>query len=54
LENQLESTEEQLCNAAAEVECLRKQKHLWFERMMKAIHQSLSSMEKLEYKKAEK
>ncbi|KAF3768288.1 hypothetical protein M406DRAFT_249466, partial [Cryphonectria parasitica EP155] len=37
LENQLESAEEQLRDAAAEVGRLRKQKRLWFERMMKAI-----------------
>ncbi|KAF3762858.1 hypothetical protein M406DRAFT_264457, partial [Cryphonectria parasitica EP155] len=53
-ENQLENAEEQLRNAAAEVGCLRKQKRLWFERMMKAIRRGLFSVKKLECEEAEK
>lgn len=53
LEDKLESAEERLRSAAAEVERLRKQKRMWFEKMMRAVRRGIDSVEELERVEAE-
>lgn len=45
---QLSSLEEELDAALAKVERLRRQKKLWFEKMMRAVRRGITSVEELE------
>jgi hypothetical protein len=48
LEEAVEKAEEERRIADAKVERLRKQKKMWFEKMMRAVRRGLSSVEELE------
>jgi hypothetical protein len=48
VEKGLEGAEEELRTAALKVERLRKQKKMWFEKMMRAIRRGIDSLEELE------
>jgi hypothetical protein len=48
LEEAVERAEEERRAADAKVERLRKQKKLWFEKMMRAVRRGISSVEELE------
>jgi len=48
MEEQLEGAEGELRAAALKVERLRKQKKMWFEKMMRAVHRGIRDLEELE------
>ncbi|KAM4065235.1 hypothetical protein HRG_004433 [Hirsutella rhossiliensis] len=48
IESELEAAEEERRKLDAKVERLRKQKKMWFERMMQAVSRGLDSVEELE------
>lgn len=47
-EKELEDAEEELERSAARVRRLRKQKKMWFEKMMRAVRRGIDSVEELE------
>ncbi|EJP60702.1 uncharacterized protein BBA_10348 [Beauveria bassiana ARSEF 2860] len=47
-ESELEAAEEELKKASAKVRRLRKQKKLWFEKMMRAIARGIDNVKELE------
>ncbi|TQV92552.1 hypothetical protein IF1G_00001 [Cordyceps javanica] len=47
-ESELEAAEEELEKASAKVRRLRKQKKLWFEKMMRAVARGIDNVEELE------
>jgi hypothetical protein len=53
LEAELEAAEEEAALANAKIQRLRKQKKLWFEKMMRAVSRGLDSLESLERVEAE-
>jgi hypothetical protein len=46
--SQLSALEEELDSALAKVERLRRQKKMWFEKMMRAVRRGITSVEELE------
>lgn len=48
LESDLEAAEDELLRTMAKVQRLRKQKKLWFEKMMRAVSRGIDDLEELE------
>jgi hypothetical protein len=54
LEDAVEKAEEERRVVDVKIECLRKQKKLWLEKMMRTVRRGISSVEELEKIEKEK